>query len=550
MHKVRKVFPPKKEVIKDISLSFFYGAKIGVIGPNGSGKSTLLKIITGLETEFFGELSREKNIRFGYLPQEPQLDKTKTVKENIMGAMAETVQLLSKFEELSAKMGETLPDEEMQKVMDEFAEVQEKIEKCGGWELERKIDIAMEALRVPAGDMQVEKLSGGEKRRTALCRLLLENHDVLILDEPTNHLDAESVWWLEQYLQNFPGTVIAVTHDRYFLDNAAQWILELEAGEGIPFKGNYTAWLETKEERLRIEEKSESRRRQTLRNELEWIRKSPTARQAKNKARITSYETLLSQETKKHIDACEISIPVPPRLGDKVIEFSGVTKGYGDIVLIDNFSAIIPPGAIVGIMGPNGAGKTTLFKMLTGEEKPDSGQISIGDTVRIGYVDQSRESLDGKKTVWEEISGGLDEIQTGGKTISSRAYAGSFGFKGSDQQTYVSQLSGGERNRLHLAKMLKSGSNVLLLDEPTNDLDVATLRALEEALLYFAGCVLTISHDRFFLDKICTHILAYEDEGRQVFFNGNFTEYESFKMKQSGRKEVKPTKMKFKKIKE
>ncbi len=548
MSGVRKVFPPQKEVLKDISLSFFYGAKIGVIGANGSGKSTLLKIIAGIETEYFGELVKDKEIRFGYLPQEPQLDPDKNVIDNIKGAMSGTLALLKRFEKLSEQMGEDLPEDEMNKVMAEFGEIQEKLDKINGWDIERTLNIAMDALRVPPAEAAVSDISGGERRRVALCRLLLENPDVLILDEPTNHLDAESIQWLEIYLSRYKGTVIAVTHDRYFLDNVAGWILELDRGEGIPFKGNYSAWLEAKQQRLANEAQAEKKRQQTLAHELEWIKQGAKGRQSKSKARIAAYENLLSRENKEKVAACEIALPVPPRLGEQVIELKNITKSYGESVLLENLSLLIPRGAIVGIIGPNGAGKTTLCNIIAGLEKPDSGEVIIGKTVKMAYINQLRTELNGENTVWQEISQELDEIQVGNKTIASRAYVGSFGFKGSEQQTYVKQLSGGERNRVHLAKLLRSGGNVILLDEPTNDLDVSTLRALEDALINFAGCVLTVSHDRYFLDRICTHILAFEDEARVEFYNGNFSAYEKYKMGQLGEKEIKPQRIKYKKL--
>ncbi|MBL8995499.1 MAG: energy-dependent translational throttle protein EttA [Spirochaetia bacterium] len=548
MKRLRKVYPPKKEIIRELSLSFYAGAKIGVIGSNGSGKSTLLKIMAGLDTQFDGEAFCDKGTKIGFLPQEPTLDPKLSVVDNIKQGMKETMDLLKRFEDLSAKMGEELPEAEMNKVMDQFAETQEKIEKAGAWEVERQLEIAMDALRVPSDAQDVTKLSGGERRRVALCRLLLENPDMLIIDEPTNHLDAESVEWLEIFLKNFTGTVVAVTHDRYFLDHVAEWILELDRGEAYPFKGNYTSWLEQKRERLRVEEKSEGKRQQTLDRELEWIRAAPKARHTKSAARVQAYESLLSQETRKIADALEIQIPAGERLGNDVIEFKNVSKGYGDTLLLDGFSCLIPPGAIVGIIGPNGAGKTTLFQMVAGRTKPDKGEVVIGKTVQLAYVDQMRDDLENNKTVWENISGGLEEIPVGSRIISSRAYVGSFNFKGPEQQKKVGDLSGGERNRVHLAKLLRRGGNVLLLDEPTNDLDVDTLRALEEALEYFAGCIMIISHDRYFLDRIATHTISFEGDSRAVFFKGNYSDYEEYKRKTLGEGELQPKRLKYKTI--
>ncbi len=542
---LRKIYPPKKEVIKDLSLSFYAGAKIGVIGGNGSGKSTLLKIMAGVDKNFDGEAFCDKGIRIGYLPQEPQLDPKLSVVENIKQGLRDELNLLKEFEDLSAKMGEDLPDAEMDKVMTRFSDVQEKIEKTNAWDLERTIELAMDALQVPAEASDVTKLSGGERRRVALCRLLLEKPDMLILDEPTNHLDAESIEWLEIFLQNFTGTVVAVTHDRYFLDHAAQWILEMDDGEGYPYKGNYTGWLEQKQERLRIEEKTESSRQKTLKQELEWIRAAPRARQAKSQARVNAYDELLSQEGRKRAEACEIQIPVGERLGDKVIEFKNVSKGYEGRLLIEDFSALIPAGAIVGIIGPNGAGKTTLFNMIAARIKPDKGDVTIGQTVRLAYVDQMRDDLIADKSIWENISEGLDEIPVGNRMMQSRAYVGSFNFKGPEQQKKVGDLSGGERNRVHLARLLRRGGNVVLLDEPTNDLDVDTLRALEEALLNFAGCALVISHDRYFLDRICTHTIAFEGDSHVVFFNGPYHAYEEHKKKTLG-DHAEPKRMRFK----
>lgn len=546
MQKVGKNYPGGKQVIKDISLSFIPGAKIGVIGVNGSGKSSLLKIMAGLDKEYIGEVWAAEGLKIGYLPQEPQLDESLNVKENIELGVHETKSLLKRFDEVSARFAEEMTDDEMNALMAEQAELQEKIENCDAWDLDRKIDIAMDALRCPDGNSGVTKLSGGEKRRVALCRLLMQHPDVLLLDEPTNHLDAESVAWLERYLQEYTGTVILITHDRYFLDNVVNWVLELDRGEGIPFKGNYSAWLEQKQKRLLQEEKSETARQKTLERELEWIRLSPKARQAKNKARISSYEQLLNQNAQEKINTAQIMIPAGPRLGSKVIEFSKVQKGYDDRLLIDDLSFQIPAGAIVGVIGANGAGKTTLSRLITGVEQPDSGQVIIGDTVKLAYVDQVRDTLSDDKTVWEEISDGLDEIELGKAKIQSRAYCGRFNFKGTDQQKKMNMLSGGERNRVHLAKMLKSGANVILLDEPTNDLDVDTLRALEEALQDFAGSALVVSHDRWFLDRIATHILAFEGDSQVYWFEGNYEDYEADRKRRTGSDSLTPTKMKYK----
>ncbi|MBN8217003.1 MAG: energy-dependent translational throttle protein EttA [Spirochaetes bacterium] len=547
MKRVKKIYPPKKVVLNDISLSFYYGAKIGVIGGNGAGKSSLLRIMAGLDTPTEGEAIPNPNLKIGFLPQEPKLDPKLSVAENIRLGCRDMLALLKEFEDLSAKMGEELPDEQMDKVMARFGEVQDKIEKAGGWDLERTIEIAMDALRVPEGD-DVTKLSGGERRRAALCRLLLEKNDMLILDEPTNHLDAESVEWLERFLKEFPGTVVAVTHDRYFLDHAAEWILELDRGEGYPYKGNYTGWLEQKQERLRVEEKSEGRRQKTLERELDWIRQAPRARQAKSQARVSAFEALASAEGRKKAEACEIFIPVGERLGGQVLDFKDVSKGFGDNLLISHFSALIPAGAIVGIIGPNGAGKTTLFNLIVGRLKPDSGEIAVGQTVRLAHVDQLRDDLVDGKTIWENVSDGLDEIPVGNRTMNSRAYVSSFNFKGPDQQKKLSECSGGERNRVHLAKLLRRGGNVLLLDEPTNDLDVDTLRALEDALENFAGSAFIISHDRYFLDRICTHTIAFEGESEVVFFPGPYSEYEEHKRKTQGEGALQPHRIKYKKI--
>ena len=526
---LKKIHPPKKEVIKNLSLSFFYGAKIGVIGKNGTGKSSLLKIIAGIDREYQGELVIDKQIKIGYLSQEPKLDRNLNVIENIKLGMKEPLALLSRFEELSAKMGEDLSDDEMEKVSDEFSRVQEKIDASDGWSIERTLDIAMDALMVPPGEANVESLSGGEVRRVALCQLLLSNPDVLLLDEPTNHLDAESVEWLETYLKGFKGTLITVTHDRYFLDNISNWILEMDKGEGYPYEGNYSAWLASKRARLATEEKEESKRQKTLKRELDWIRKGAKGRHTKSKARISAYENLLSQEHNKDLDKLEINIPLPPRLGEKVIEITSLNKCFGDRMLIKDLNMSIPRGSIMGIIGPNGMGKTTLFKMIAGLDVDYEGELSKGDTVKLAYVDQFRDDLNDDNNIWEVISDGQEEIDLGYRKMHSRAYVGSFGFKGIDQQKKVGGLSGGERNRVHLAKLLKAGGNVLLLDEPTNDLDIDTLRSLEEALLSFAGCILAISHDRYFLDRISTHILSFEGEGEIVLYQGNYSEYEAHK---------------------
>lgn len=546
MQNLSKVFPGGRELFKGITLSFLPGAKIGVLGVNGAGKSTLLKIMAGVDREFNGEAWAADGVRVGYLEQEPKLDPAKNVIENIMDGLGETRDLLKRFEEVSARFAEPMSDEEMNNLIIEQAELQEKIDACNGWDFERGIQIAMDALRCPPADADVTKLSGGEKRRVALCRLLLQKPDMLLLDEPTNHLDAESVAWLEKHLQNYAGTVVMVTHDRYFLDNVTGWILELDRGQGIPYEGNYSSWLEQKRKRLEQEEKEETARQRTLANELEWIRKNPKARQAKSKARINAYDELLQAAAKDKITTANINIPMTERLGDLVIEAEHITKGYGDRILIDDLSFKIPKGAIVGIIGPNGAGKTTLFRMITGQEKPDSGTIRIGDTVDLGYVDQSRDELNPDKNVWEEISDGLDMITLGKKEFPSRAYVGQFNFKGGDQQKKVGQLSGGERNRVHLAKMLRKGANVILLDEPTNDLDVDTLRSLEEGIMNYPGCVLVTSHDRWFLDRLATHILAYEGNGHVEWFEGNFEEYEKDKIRRLGEDACNPHAMKYK----
>ena len=546
MQNLSKVFPGGRELFKGITLSFLPGAKIGVLGVNGAGKSTLLKIMAGVDREFNGEAWAADGVRVGYLDQEPKLDPAKNVIENIMDGLGETRDLLKRFEEVSARFAEPMSDEEMNNLIIEQAELQEKIDACNGWDFERGIQIAMDALRCPPADADVTKLSGGEKRRVALCRLLLQKPDMLLLDEPTNHLDAESVAWLEKHLQSYAGTVVMVTHDRYFLDNVTGWILELDRGQGIPYEGNYSSWLEQKRKRLEQEEKEETARQRTLASELEWIRKNPKARQAKSKARINAYDELLQAAAKDKITTANINIPMTERLGDLVIEAEHITKGYGDRILIDDLSFKIPKGAIVGIIGPNGAGKTTLFRMITGQEKPDSGTIRIGDTVDLGYVDQSRDELNPDKNVWEEISDGLDMITLGKKEFPSRAYVGQFNFKGGDQQKKVGQLSGGERNRVHLAKMLRKGANVILLDEPTNDLDVDTLRSLEEGIMNYPGCVLVTSHDRWFLDRLATHILAYEGNGHVEWFEGNFEEYEKDKIRRLGEDACNPHAMKYK----
>jgi energy-dependent translational throttle protein EttA len=534
----------KKAVLKDIYLSYFYGAKIGVIGLNGSGKSSLLRIMAGVDKEINGEAVLSPGYTVGYLEQEPLIDDSRTVREIVEEAVQGTVNLLKEFEEINAKFAEQMSDDEMNALLERQGEVQEKLDHQDAWDLDARLEMAMDALRCPPSDMLVKVLSGGERRRVALCRLLLQKPDILLLDEPTNHLDAESVAWLEHHLQSYPGTVIAVTHDRYFLDNVAGWILELDRGQGIPFKGNYTSWLEQKQERLRHEEKSESERQKTLQRELEWIRMSPKARRAKGKARITAYESLLGQESQKRREDLEIPIPPGPRLGNVVIEAEAVNKGYGDKLLVEDMTFKLPPGGIVGVIGPNGAGKTTLFRMILGQEQPDNGKIRIGDTVALGYVDQSR-ALDPKKSIWEEISGGADSLKIGARDVNSRAYVARFNFSGTDQQKRVSTLSGGERNRVHLAKMLKEGANVLLLDEPTNDLDVNTLRALEEALENFAGCAVVISHDRWFLDRIATHILAFEGDSKVAWFDGNYSEYEADRKMRLGTAAEQPHRIKY-----
>jgi len=544
MNRVGKVVPPKRQILKDISLSFFPGAKIGVLGLNGSGKSTLLRIMAGLDTEIEGEAIPMPNLKIGFLPQEPQLDPEQTVRAAVEQGLGDISEAKQKLEAVYAAYSE--PDADFEKLAEEQARLEAVISASDGHNTDLQMEIAADALRLPPWDARVAHLSGGEKRRVALCRLLLSRPDMLLLDEPTNHLDAESVEWLEQFLTRFPGTVVAVTHDRYFLDNAAEWILELDRGHGIPWKGNYSSWLEQKEARLEVEAKQEAARIKTMKRELEWVRQNPKARQAKSKARLARFDELSSVEYQKRNETQEIFIPVGDRLGDKVIEFKGVSKGYGDRLLIDDLTLAVPPGAIVGIIGPNGAGKSTLFRMITGKEQPDSGAIEVGPTVKLAYVDQSRDALDGSKTVWEEISGGQDILTVGKYETPSRAYIGRFNFKGADQQKNVGSLSGGERGRLHLAKTLIAGGNVLLLDEPSNDLDVETLRALEDALLEFAGCVLVISHDRWFLDRIATHILAFEGDSQVVFFPGNYHEYEADKVRRLGEEAARPHRLRYK----
>jgi energy-dependent translational throttle protein EttA len=537
----------KKAVLKDIYLSYFYGAKIGVIGLNGSGKSSLLRIMAGVDKEINGEAVLSPGYSVGYLEQEPLLDDARTVREVVEEAVQETVKLQKEFEAINAKFVEPMSDDEMNKLLERQGEVQEKLDHLEAWDLDARLEMAMDALRCPPSDTPIKILSGGERRRVALCRLLLQKPDILLLDEPTNHLDAESVAWLEHHLQSYPGTIIAVTHDRYFLDNVAGWILELDRGQGIPFKGNYSSWLEQKQERLRQQEKSESERQKTLQRELEWIRMTPSARRAKGKARITAYETLLDQESQKRREELEIPIPPGPRLGNVVIEADRVSKAYGDRLLVEDMSFKLPAGGIIGVIGPNGAGKTTLFRMITGQEKPDSGTIRLGETAVLAYVDQSR-ILDPQKSIWEEISGGADILKLGNREVNSRAYVARFNFSGTDQQKKVGQLSGGERNRVHLAKMLKEGANVLLLDEPTNDLDVNTLRALEEALENFAGCAVVISHDRWFLDRIATHILAFEGDSNVVWFDGNYSEYEADRKTRLGDAAAQPHRIKYRRL--
>jgi ATP-binding cassette ChvD family protein len=546
MNRVSKVVPPKRVILRDISLSFFPGAKIGVLGLNGAGKSSLLKIMAGLDKNIDGEARPQSGIRIGFLPQEPQLDATKDVRSTVMEGLGDTFRHLERFNQISEKFAEPMSDDEMNALLEEQAKLQDAIDAAGGWELERKLEIAADALRLPPWEATIGNLSGGEKRRVALCRLLLSAPDMLLLDEPTNHLDAQSIAWLERYLEEYPSTVIAVTHDRYFLDNVAEWILELDRGHGIPWHGNYSSWLEQKEKRLALEEREREALRKTLEHELEWVRQNPKARQAKSKARLQRYEELASREFQERNETNEIYIPPGERLGDLVIEATGLRKAYGERLLFDNLSFNLPRGGIVGIIGPNGAGKTTLFRILTGAEKPDAGEIRVGPSTKLAYVDQSRQALDDRKTVFEEISGGLDMIKVGNYETPSRGYVGRFNFKGTQQQQLIGDLSGGERNRVHLAKVLKSGGNVLLLDEPTNDLDIETLRALEEALLNFPGCAVVISHDRWFLDRIATHILAFEGDSQVVWFEGNYQEYTEDYKRRKGDEAVQPHRIKYK----
>ncbi|NQV86452.1 MAG: energy-dependent translational throttle protein EttA [Woeseiaceae bacterium] len=548
MNRVAKVVPPKRYIIRDISLSFFPGAKIGVLGLNGSGKSTLLRIMAGLDTEIDGEARPQPGIKIGFLPQEPDLDANKDVRGNVEEGLGETINLLHRFNEISNRFAEPMDDDEMNSLLEEQGKLQDAIEAAGGWEVDRKLEVAADALRLPPWDADVTKLSGGERRRVALCRLLLSQPDMLLLDEPTNHLDAESVAWLERFLHDYQSTVIAVTHDRYFLDNVAGWILELDRGHGIPWEGNYSSWLEQKQERLKIEDSSEKARQKAMATELEWVRSNPKGRQAKSKARLRQFDEISSAQYQKRNETNEIYIPPGPRLGDIVLEVNNLKKGFGDKLLIDGLSFQLPPGGIVGVIGPNGAGKTTMFRMITGEEKADSGTLRLGDTVQLASVDQSRDSLDDSKTVWEELSDGLDLIQVGNYETSSRAYVGRFNFRGQDQQKKIGLLSGGERNRVHLAKMLRAGGNLLLLDEPTNDLDVETLRALEEALLEFPGSAIVISHDRWFLDRIATHILAFEGNSEVVWFAGNYADYEEDRKRRLGADAANPHRIKYKKL--
>jgi sulfate-transporting ATPase len=548
MRDLRKVVPPSREILKGIYLSFFPGAKIGVLGANGAGKSSLLRIMAGVDKDFLGDARPLPGTRIGFLTQEPQLDATKDVRGNVMEGVREQQAMLDQFNEISARFAEPMDDDEMTRLLEKQGNLQERIDALGLWELDHKIDLAMDALRLPPGDADVTKISGGERRRVALCRLLLEEPDMLLLDEPTNHLDAESVWWLERYLAEFKGTVVAVTHDRYFLDNVAGWILELYQGAGIPWEGNYSSWLEQKQRRLGQEEKQASARQKSLQRELEWVRMSPRARQAKSKARITRYEELREEAERQTEGNAEILIPVPDRLGDEVVVASEVSKGFGDRLLFENLTFALPRGGIVGVIGPNGAGKTTLFRMITGQEQADTGTLTVGSTVKVAYVDQSRDALDPAKSVYDEISGGQDQLQFGRRTVNARAYAAGFNFRGADQQKQVGTLSGGERNRLHLAKLLKTGGNLLLLDEPTNDLDVDTLRALEEALVGFAGCAVVISHDRWFLDRIATHILAFEGNSEVVWFEGNYGEYAADLKRRKGVDANQPHRIRYKKL--
>jgi sulfate-transporting ATPase len=547
MHQVGKIVPPKREILKDISLSFFPGAKIGVLGLNGSGKSTLLRIMAGVDKEYNGEARAQPGINIGYLPQEPELDEDQDVRGNVQQGVQEIIKLVDDFNAISDKFAEPMPDDQMSELLEQQGELQTKIDTCDGWEIERVLERAADALRLPPWDAEVSKLSGGERRRVALCRLLLSKPDMLLLDEPTNHLDAESVGWLERFLQDYSGTVVAITHDRYFLDNAAGWILELDRGHGIPYEGNYTNWLETKEQRLESEAKKEAAHERTIKSELEWVRANPKGRQSKSKARIARFEELNSQDFQKRNETSELYIPPGNRLGDKVIEVKDLCKGFTDKSLIDKLSLSVPKGSIVGIIGGNGAGKTTFLRMLVGAEQPDSGTIELGETVDLAYVDQSRDELNGENTVWQEISDGQEQLQIGRYEVSSRAYASRFNFKGGDQQKFVKDLSGGERNRLHMAKLLKRGGNVLLLDEPTNDLDVETLRALEEGLLAYPGCVIVVSHDRWFLDRTCTHILAFEGGSEVTWHEGNYTDYEVERRKRTGDSNA-PTRVKYKKL--
>src|SRR5438034_4148558 len=546
MRNVRKITAQGKEILKGISLAFYRGAKIGVIGPNGAGKSTLLRIMAGAEHDFAGDAAAAEGATIGYLPQEPVLDPAKNVLQHVEEAVGPARHLLARFEQVSMRLGEDMPPAEMEKLLGEQARIQDAIDAANAWELDRTLEVAMDALRLPPGDADVRTLSGGERRRVALCRVLLQQPDLLLLDEPTNHLDTESVAWLERHLQEYSGTVVAITHDRYFLDNVAGWILELDRGAGIPWKGNYSSWLDQKKQRLANEEKQESARSRTLARELEWVRMAPRARQAKSKARLKAYESMLAETAERRADELEISIPAGPRLGNVVVEAKHLFKGYGDRLLIEDLTFSLPRGGIVGVIGANGAGKTTLFRMITGQEKPDKGALRVGETVHLAYVDQSRDALDGKKNVWEEISGGAEQLQLGGRQMASRAYVASFNFKGADQQKKVGDLSGGERNRVHMAKLLQAGGNLLLLDEPTNDLDVDTLRALEDALLAFAGCAVVISHDRWFLDRIATHMLAFEGDSRVEWFEGNYQDYEADRKKRLGAAAEQPHRLRYK----